>query len=71
MQHIGVGAGTFLGVRRIFARILPNVPEKKTKGKVTSKKIKKLALHVISGGIFGVAKCNFVVAKPIRLTNQI
>jgi len=27
-QHIGIGAGKFLGVRRIFARILPNLPEK-------------------------------------------
>jgi len=28
VQHIGEGAGNFFGVRRIFARILPNVPEK-------------------------------------------
>ena len=35
-QHIGIGAGKFLGVRRIFARILPNLPEKKP-WKATSK----------------------------------
>jgi len=29
MQHIGVEAGQFFGGRRIFARILPNLPEKK------------------------------------------
>jgi len=28
LQLIGVGAGTFLGLRRIFAQILLNVPEK-------------------------------------------
>jgi len=28
VQHTGEGAGNFFGVRRIFARILPNVPEK-------------------------------------------
>jgi len=27
-EHIGVGAGKFLGVRRIFDRISPNLPEK-------------------------------------------
>jgi len=28
VQHTGEGAGNFFEVRRIFARILPNVPEK-------------------------------------------
>jgi len=28
---IGVGAGKFLGVRRIFAQITPNLPEKNSK----------------------------------------
>ena len=37
VQHIGVGAGKILGVRMIFARILPNLPEKLHK-KVTYKK---------------------------------
>jgi len=36
---IGVGAGKFLGVRRIFARISANLPEKNPK-KMTSKKNK-------------------------------
>ena len=26
-QHVGVGASKFLGVRRLFARISPNLPE--------------------------------------------
>jgi len=38
LDCMGVGAGKFLGVRRIFARILPNLPGKTPK-KVTSKKI--------------------------------
>jgi len=37
VQHIGAGAGKILGVRMIFALILPNLPEKLHK-KVTSKK---------------------------------
>jgi len=37
VQHIGVGAGKILGLRMIFARILPNLPEKLHK-KVTFKK---------------------------------
>jgi len=36
VQHIGVGAGKILGVRMIFARILPNLPKKLHK-KVTYK----------------------------------
>jgi len=43
---IGVGAGKLLGVRRIFAQISPNLPEKTPK-KMTSKKRKK-QLHFIS-----------------------
>ena len=57
---IRVGAGKFLGVRRIFARIFPNLSEKllghflckcflmKTVVGMTSKK----SLHVIFGAIF-------------------
>ena len=30
-EHIGVGAGKFLGVRRNFAQISPNLPEKNSK----------------------------------------
>jgi len=58
---IGVGAGKFLRVRRIFARIFPNLPEKilghflceyflmKTVFRMTSNKRK--GLHVILGAI--------------------
>jgi len=31
VQHIGVGAGKILGVRMIFARILPNLPKNSIK----------------------------------------
>jgi len=30
-EHIGVGAGKFLGMRRIFAQTSPNLPEKHSK----------------------------------------
>jgi len=55
MGLIDVGAGKFLEVRRIFARILPNVPEKKAKEKWPPKKLKK-SLHVILGAIFFKSK---------------
>jgi len=36
LKNISVGAGKFLGVRRIFAQISPNLPKKYSK-KMTSK----------------------------------
>jgi len=43
---IGVGAGKFWGVRRIFARIFPNLPEKNP----------KKVLHTVLGAIFFKSK---------------
>jgi len=43
-QLIGVGAGKFLGVRRYFAQISPNLPEK-ISNKMTAKRKR---LHFIS-----------------------
>jgi len=37
VQHIGVGAGKILGVRMIFARILPNLPKNSIKKWPTKK----------------------------------
>jgi len=42
-EHIGVGAGKFLGVRRNFAQISPNLPEKNSKENDLKKR-----LHLIS-----------------------
>jgi len=51
---ISVGANKFLGLRRIFARILPNLPEKlQKKKKVISK---RKAQHVVFGAIFFKSK---------------
>jgi len=46
VMAIGVGAGKFLGVRRNFARILPNLPEKYFKTSDLQK-----ALHVSLGAM--------------------
>jgi len=50
VQHIGV-AGKFLGVRRIFARILPNLPEKNS--------IKKGPPKTSSVFYFGGHSCSY------------
>jgi len=54
VQHIGEGAGNFFGVRRIFARILPNVPEKNS----IKSDLQKKALHVILGAV-GRHSCSY------------
>jgi len=48
-RSIGVGAGKFLGMRRMFAQISPNLPEKNSKKKRSSK---KTAFHFILGDFF-------------------
>ena len=47
--HIFVGAGKFLGVRRNFARILPNLREKSYRAPGD---LQKKAFHINSGAIF-------------------
>jgi len=49
VHHIGERAGTFFGLRRIFARILPNLPEKSS---IKKRPPKRKLLHVILGAIF-------------------
>jgi len=69
LSVIGSGASKFLGVRRNFARILPNLPEKYFKisdlqkkalhvnsGTKWSPKKNKKAFHVNSGAIFFKSK---------------
>jgi len=70
--HIGVGAGKILGVRRIFARISPNLPQKilghflceyflmKT---CFSDDLQKKDLHVILGTIFIKSKLGAISSK--------
>jgi len=51
---IGVGAVKFFGVRRNFARILPNLPEKYFK----ISDLQKKAFHVNSGSMRSPKKCS-------------
>ena len=48
-EHIGVGAGKFLGVRRIFAQTSPHLPEKNSKENDLKKTI---ASHFKLGAFF-------------------